>query len=160
MPFWEVEFRRYIDPEREEPIYPYSLANLCGERWTSFFDQWIQTVDTRTLGYDLPTSVEYVTYPRATFSGTDYRDLYSVGASLTSTTTELWTRTDEARTISLIGWQDMYQDIYMEEGQRYYTESSPCCWSCTIDVGDVQVYHWPNQRPEFSTLTNTAGITL
>lgn len=43
-----------------------------------------------------------------------------------------------------------------------FTASKPCCLSCTLFGGNVQVYNWPTPAPSppVSTLVNSNGFTL
>ena len=43
-----------------------------------------------------------------------------------------------------------------------FTASPPCCSTCTISAGDVQVYHWPisTAAPSVTQLVNSEGFTL
>jgi hypothetical protein len=56
--------------------------------------------------------------------------------------------------------QASFMSSQIKMGTRDFTASPPCCFTCTFEVGAAQVYHWPTQPPEFSTLVNAAGYTL
>jgi hypothetical protein len=140
MPLWAQEYVDYQNPYWQ--LAPGITSSSCYKQWTSFFYQWIETVDTRTLDTPLVTSLIWTTIDTTWYVS----DTTTTFAFLTDTPT-----TYETLQTSLISLQG---------GNRDFTASPPCCFHCTFAVGDVQVYHWPSQAPKISTLTNTAGYTL
>jgi len=74
------------------------------------------------------------------------------------TITSVWTIDGEAGSGPTIAAHTTasYVDVFS------YHPTSPCCSSCTLYGGDVQVYYWPtpNPMPKISTLVNSKNFTL
>jgi hypothetical protein len=76
------------------------------------------------------------------------------------TKTTMYTLTYVATTYETLQTSFLSRQGGGEGGDKDFTQSPLCCAHCTYAVGDVQIYHWPSQTPEFSKLTNAAGYTL
>ena len=54
--------------------------------------------------------------------------------------------------------------IYTENGRSQYNPifSSPCCGSCTIEIGNARVLYWPtpNPQPNVTEVVNSEGYTF
>jgi hypothetical protein len=137
---------RVGDPIIDEPWNPYdtnivsfsavnpSLLIYCSQQFDSDFSQWEATASIST---EVTTEV-YTGY-------TPYTEAPSGSFSLYSTQIDTTTQ-------SYVFAVDSFQ----------FTAAVPCCLSCTLYGGNVQVYYWPTPAitPAVSTLVNTAGFTL
>jgi hypothetical protein len=135
-------------------------ASLCSSVWNTAFTEWLGTAQIST-GPVVSASTETTTYyPWFTTKLAVDSFTETVNGStivLESTSTE--------GVSTVLG--STVTTVFSEYGPRYlvpttfdFTASQPCCESCTIRGGSVQVFYWPSSSPSISTFINTNNFTL
>jgi len=126
----------YTQYDKINANQPQSLSSLCAAISSSAWEDWKATAPIE------PGTVEPMTTVTATFGsyvdeGQHYQETTAIGT---------WAPYTEYDYVSAFN----------------YTATSPCCMSCTLSGGNVQVMYWPTPAPSppVSTLVNAEGYTL
>jgi len=152
----------------------YTYDSICGKQWYTSLLDWMSTAPT-ALGptiaasdvYDIITgsttkylviTEDNVDVPVTTYT-TTYPDIDRQGSAITRT--ELVTQHSPSPTwessytvtsmtsgfTSLLSTRSAHRDTYWISAFEF-TPSAPCCSSCTVYGGTVQVMNWPTPAPE------------
>ncbi len=155
-----------------------SSATSCGIYFSSLLSDYKASAPVTYLAY-LPQSTVTYTYPSITEVG----DTYSIVGSTTFVTTFVYgapAYSTSATTVteaisSLLGPYTTTEAAttmaWVHAGYtpaRYvsdftFSATSPCCYSCTLFGGDIQVFYWPTATASTnitSSTVNPAGLTM
>lgn len=123
----------------------WSSLRSCGSIWASSFTRWLGTAEVST-GPIIPATTQTTTWLPWISTSTG-----SMETVVTTILPKTFTSTVPAQ-----------GPLYYVPDYLDFTASEPCCYSCTLYGGNVQVYYWPEktQSPPISTLVNSAGFTL
>lgn len=167
---WLVDPYRRVAPTGSD----YTYDSTCGLIWISSLKNWIVTAPT-TLGPVIPASDVYFTVTATTtigisrtqnttdikgseghsvYIGTNYKGSSTTinymfetdSESVVWASTTRWTSTITGYT-SLLSTRSAHQDAYFVSPFSFVA-ASPCCSSCTLFGGTVQVYDWPTPAPQ------------
>jgi hypothetical protein len=181
LPYW-ID----LNLERGNPYAPYryyavdpvesalsAIPATCGKIWSSSYVQWAEMEISKGF---FPTTDSIACYTYSSFSP------YCVTETLwTTKPPDLTTLTESTECYSYIpetavdphcqtwSYCRTYEMLQLT-GTRpsfSFTPSAPCCGTCVLSAGDVQVYHWPQATaapsapaPSVSMLVNSNGFTL
>ena len=137
-----------------------SSLRSCSSIWGSSFAKWLATAEV-TTGPIVPGATYTTTLlpwisSQAASTETFSRSLSTWTSTIPGTIATIF---PETKTLTSAG----YGPLYYVQDHLDFTASEPCCESCTLYGGSVQVYYWPTteaQSPPVSTLVNSAGFTL
>jgi hypothetical protein len=158
----------FIDPywghgNRTGTDYDYDTS--CGSAWSTALLDWMKTAPT-TLGPEIPASDVYSIVIGTTITVTYYSFLYSETEVSLGVSTEpngkllhmysdsesaMWSSLSTLTTTttgltSLLSTRSAHRDAYFLSGFTF-TAATPCCSTCTLFGGTVQVYQWPTPAP-------------
>jgi hypothetical protein len=119
----------------------------CGNIWQSSFTEWLATAPV-TTGPSIPA----ITATETLLPSFAYQNIS--GEIVTSTFPP------QTYTVTTAAQGPLY--YANAEGGLDFTASEPCCQTCQIFGGTVQVLYWPTTTasPAASTLVNSEGFTL
>jgi hypothetical protein len=109
-----------------------------------------ETIESRTQSLtDIQLTTSYNTYTGTNLKGitTTEMDVFEAASeSLVWGSTTTWTTTTPGVT-SFLSARSAHRDAYFISPFTF-VPSSPCCSSCTLFGGTVQVFNWPAPAPE------------
>jgi hypothetical protein len=135
-----------------------SSLQSCAATWASSFQTWLETAPITTGPLIDPTTKLSIQFPWVTSQALATRT-YSLSNSIwTSTFPSVFkTYPPSTHTITSAG-QGPY---YYVPTHLDFTASEPCCQSCTLFGGSVEVFYWPSttESPPVSALPSALPST-
>jgi hypothetical protein len=152
----------------------YTYDSTCGMIWMKSLKDWMATAST-TLGPVISASDVYYTVTGTTSRGIARNQSLSDSEGPISTSYSTWTNSKGILTTERIIVQSGEEEVVWQSTTRWTTTitgytsllstrsehrdtyfvspfsfvpSSPCCSSCTLYGGTVQVYAWPTPAPQ------------
>lgn len=155
-PAYSYEDFAFQNPYGHTDYYDPNYNSACGAIWQSSLNTWFLTAPVSTGGY-VPGSIVYETQPAGTYSEPEEtvspvdKD-GSISSYVTTTYEEYITMT--ATTEAEFTVPGYTTQVYVSDFS--FEASPPCCSTCTISGGNVQVCMYPN---ESGPVTSTSALS-